>query len=64
MRILMLAQSYPPIGGGQEGHVRNLNIGLAHQGHDVPLPQPVSLDRPRMASAANTGRPHPRPRSQ
>src|SRR5215470_13209402 len=36
MRILMLAQSYPPIGGGQEGYVRNLSIGL-DRGHDVAL---------------------------
>jgi GT2 family glycosyltransferase len=37
MRILMLAQSYPPIGGGQEGHVRNLSIGLARCGHDFAV---------------------------
>ncbi|MER9801141.1 glycosyltransferase [Mesorhizobium sp. M0142] len=35
MRILMLAQSYPPSDVGQEGHVRNLSIGLARRGDDV-----------------------------
>lgn len=33
MRILMLAQSYPPI--GQEGDVRNLSVGLAPRSQDV-----------------------------
>src|SRR5438876_10022241 len=37
MRILMLAQSYRPIGGGEEGHVRNLRIGLARRGHDIAV---------------------------
>ncbi|MDX8507714.1 glycosyltransferase family 2 protein [Mesorhizobium captivum] len=35
MRIVTLAQSYPPIGVGQEGHVRNVSTDLAHRGHDV-----------------------------
>ena len=37
MRILMLAQFYHPIMGGEERHVRNLSIELAARGHDVAL---------------------------
>jgi glycosyltransferase involved in cell wall biosynthesis len=37
MRILMLAQFYPPTIGGEERHVRNLSIELAARGHDVSL---------------------------
>jgi glycosyltransferase involved in cell wall biosynthesis len=37
MRILMLAQFYPPTIGGEERHVRNLAIELATRGHDVSL---------------------------
>ncbi len=37
MRILMLAQFYPPIIGGEERHVRNLSIALARRGHDVTV---------------------------
>ncbi len=37
MRILMLAQFYPPTIGGEERHVRNLSIDLAARGHDVSL---------------------------
>ena len=37
MRILMLAQFYPPAIGGEERHVRNLSIELAARGHDVSL---------------------------
>jgi len=35
MRILMLAQFYPPIIGGEETYTRNLSIALAQRGHDV-----------------------------
>jgi glycosyltransferase involved in cell wall biosynthesis len=35
MRILMLAQWYPPILGGEELHVANLSRALAARGHDV-----------------------------
>lgn len=35
MRILLLAQFYPPVIGGEERHVRNLAVGLAAAGHDV-----------------------------
>ncbi len=35
MRILMIAQFYPPIIGGEERHVRNLSTALARRGHDV-----------------------------
>lgn len=37
MRILMLAQFYPPAIGGEELHVRNLSIELAARGHDVAV---------------------------
>lgn len=37
MRILMLAQFYPPAIGGEERHVRNLSIELAARGHQVSL---------------------------
>lgn len=37
MRILMLAQFYPPVIGGEERHVRNLSIALARRGHDVTV---------------------------
>jgi glycosyltransferase involved in cell wall biosynthesis len=35
VRILLLAQLYPPIIGGEERHVRNLAIELAGRGHEV-----------------------------
>lgn len=37
MRILMLAQFYPPTIGGEERHVRNLAIALAQRGHSVSV---------------------------
>ena len=37
MRILMLAQFYPPIVGGEEHHVENLSIELAARGHKVSV---------------------------
>jgi len=35
VRILLLAQFYPPVVGGEERHVRNLALELAARGHDV-----------------------------
>lgn len=35
MRILLLAQLYPPVIGGEERHVRNLAVALAARGHEV-----------------------------
>jgi glycosyltransferase involved in cell wall biosynthesis len=35
VRILMLAQFYPPVIGGEERHVRNLSLELAARGHEV-----------------------------
>jgi glycosyltransferase involved in cell wall biosynthesis len=35
VRILMLAQFYPPVIGGEERHVRNLSLELASRGHEV-----------------------------
>jgi glycosyltransferase involved in cell wall biosynthesis len=37
MRILMLAQFYPPIIGGEEQHVRNLSRQLVARGHHVAV---------------------------
>ena len=37
MRILLLAQFYPPIMGGVERHVQSLGAGLAARGHDVSV---------------------------
>jgi glycosyltransferase involved in cell wall biosynthesis len=37
VRILQLAQFYPPDIGGEERHVRNLAIALAARGHDVEV---------------------------
>jgi len=37
MRILMLAQFYPPMIGGEERHVHNLSIELVKRGHDVAV---------------------------
>lgn len=37
MRILMMAQFYPPIIGGEEQHVRNLSLALAKRGHSVTV---------------------------
>jgi glycogen(starch) synthase len=37
MRVLMLTQFYPPGGGGQERHVRDLAHALAARGHNIEL---------------------------
>lgn len=37
MRILMLAQFYPPIIGGEEHHVRSLSTALVARGHEVAV---------------------------
>ncbi|HJU00616.1 MAG TPA: glycosyltransferase family 4 protein [Actinomycetes bacterium] len=37
MRILLLAQFYPPKIGGEERHVRNLALALTERGHDVAV---------------------------
>ena len=37
MRVLMLAQFYPPTIGGEEQHVRNLAHALARRGHSVAV---------------------------
>ncbi|MGP0093338.1 MAG: glycosyltransferase family 4 protein [Xanthobacteraceae bacterium] len=48
MRILMLAQFYPPIIGGEERHVRNLSAALARRGHDVSIATLAAADAPSM----------------
>lgn len=47
MRILMLAQWYPPIIGGEELHVRNLSVELATRGHEVTV---ATLAQPGLAA--------------
>lgn len=47
MRILMLAQWYPPIIGGEELHVRNLSVELAARGHEVTV---ATLAQPGLAA--------------
>lgn len=37
MKILLLAQFYPPIFGGEERHVRDLGAELVARGHDVAV---------------------------
>ena len=37
MRIMMLAQFYPPIAGGEEYHVQNLARAIAERGHQVSV---------------------------
>ena len=46
MRILMLAQFYPPSIGGEERHVRNLALTLAERGHDVSVATLLHGDAP------------------
>jgi glycosyltransferase involved in cell wall biosynthesis len=35
VKVLQLAQFYPPVIGGEERHVRNLSVELAARGHEV-----------------------------
>src|SRR5579872_3725457 len=37
MRILMLAQFYPPFIGGEAQHVRTLSVELVARGHEVAV---------------------------
>jgi hypothetical protein len=37
LRVVMLAQFYPPLIGGEERHVRNLSQALAARGHSVAV---------------------------
>ncbi|MDQ6794153.1 MAG: glycosyltransferase family 4 protein [Chloroflexota bacterium] len=46
MRVLMLAQWYDPIIGGEEIHVRTLAATLAGRGHDVAVATLAHQDRP------------------
>ncbi|MBA2682764.1 MAG: glycosyltransferase, partial [Ktedonobacteraceae bacterium] len=46
MRVLILAQFYPPTIGGEERHVRNLAIALAERGHDVSVATLLHGDAP------------------
>jgi len=52
MRILMLIDSYPPMIGGAQQHVRNLSIALAARGHDVAV---ATLAGPGMKSYEEDG---------
>jgi glycosyltransferase involved in cell wall biosynthesis len=44
MRILLLAQFYPPVIGGEERHVRNLAAALAARGHEVSVATQAGRD--------------------
>lgn len=48
MRVLMLAQWYPPIVGGEELHVRNLSTELVRRGHEVTV---ATLAQPGLAES-------------
>jgi glycosyltransferase involved in cell wall biosynthesis len=48
VRVLMLAQWYAPIIGGEENHVRALATALAGRGHDVAVATLAHHDRPSM----------------
>ncbi len=52
MRILMLAQFYPPVVGGEEQHVRNLSHALAARGHQVAV---ATLRLPGTAATETDG---------
>jgi glycosyltransferase involved in cell wall biosynthesis len=45
MRVLMLAQFYPPIIGGEERHVINLSEALVKRGHEVRVATLAHKDR-------------------
>ena len=45
MRILMLAQFYPPVIGGEERHVISLSEALVQRGHDVAVATMPHSDR-------------------
>jgi len=46
LRILMLAQFYPPVIGGEEQHVRSLSLALRERGHDVSVITLAHADLP------------------
>jgi glycosyltransferase involved in cell wall biosynthesis len=48
MRVLMLAQWYPPLIGGEELHVRNLSRELVRRGHDVSVATLWQPDLPEL----------------
>lgn len=50
MRVLLLAQWYPPIIGGEELHVRNLGHELLQRGHDVAV---ATMWQPGLAGREN-----------
>jgi glycosyltransferase involved in cell wall biosynthesis len=52
--VLLLAQFYPPVIGGEERHVRNLAVELAGRGHDVHVGC-LDVGRPPDADPGVTG---------
>ena len=48
MRILMLAQFYPPVIGGEERHVLSLGEALVARGHEVAVACMSHPDRPQL----------------
>ncbi len=57
MRILMVAQSFAPIVGGEERIVEDLSRELARRGHEVAvatLRQPLGEPPPREATGSRS----------
>jgi len=54
MKILMAAQFYPPINGGEERHVRNLAVALFGRGHDVDV-LTIAPDQARAGTVIEDG---------
>src|SRR5262249_22237344 len=58
MRILLLAQFFPPDIGGEERHVFNLAKTLAGRGHDVAVATQRMVDVPDQETLASGVRVH------
>ena len=55
MRVLMLAQFYPPVVGGEERHVLSLSEGLVRRGHEVvvaTMPHPSRPEKTELGGVA------------
>lgn len=52
MRVLMLIDSYPPMIGGAQQHVRNLSLALVARGHDVAV---ATLQHPGLEAYEEDG---------
>ena len=58
MRILLLAQFFPPDIGGEERHVFNLAETLAERGHEVAVATQRMVDVPDQETLASGVRVH------